>query len=197
MNLLDFLKDYPGIGATAIAIVFGALGWSIRNLIQFFIDNSKYNKELKTFFWKEKLNSARKASEFYLEHMNYINLLKHQFEVFEKGEIGHQELYENIQKEIEFYSNKLKAFPHFEHHHINIFYDFDEKRSIEINKRTFDINRELIELQPKEGDTLEEIDIKIIEIKKRAAELKDNYEEHFNIYKKYLQKVRKDLKDYL
>ena len=197
MNLLDFLKDYPGIGATAIAIVSGALGWFIRNLIQFFIDNSKYNKELKTFFWKEKLNSARKASEFYLEHMNYINLLKHQFEVFEKGEIGHQELYENIQKEIEFYSNKLKAFPHFEHHHINIFYDFDEKRSIEINKRTFDINRELIELQPKEGDTLEEIDIKIIEIKKRAAELKDNYEEHFNIYKKYLQKVRKDLKDYL
>ena len=197
MNLLDFLKDYPGIGATAIAIVSGALGWFIRNLIQFFIDNSKYNKELKTFFWKEKLNSSRKASEFYLEHMNYINLLKHQFEVFEKGEIGHQELYENIQKEIEFYSNKLKAFPHFEHHHINIFYDFDEKRSIEINKRTFDINRELIELQPKEGDTLEEIDIKIIEIKKRAAELKDNYEEHFNIYKKYLQKVRKDLKDYL
>ena len=111
MNLLDFLKDYPGIGATAIAIVSGALGWFIRNLIQFFIDNSKYNKELKTFFWKEKLNSARKASEFYLEHMNYINLLKHQFEVFEKGEIGHQELYENIQKEIEFYSNKLKAFP--------------------------------------------------------------------------------------
>ncbi len=197
MNLLDFLKDYPGIGATAIAIVFGALGWSIRNLIQFFIDNSKYNKELKTFFWKEKLNSAKKASEFYLEHMNYINLLKHQFEIFEKGEIGHQELYENIQKEIEFYSNKLKAFPHFEHHHINIFYDFDEKRSMEINKRTFDINRELIELQPKEGDTLQEIDTKIIEIKKRAAELKDNYEEHFNIYKKYLQKVRKDLKDYL
>lgn len=197
MNLLDFLKDYPGIGATAIAIVFGALGWSIRNLIQFFIDNSKYNKELKTFFWKEKLNSAKKASEFYLEHMNYINLLKHQFEIFEKGEIGHQELYENIQKEIEFYSNKLKAFPHFEHHHINIFYDFDEKRSMEINKRTFDINRELIELQPKEGDTLQEIDTKIIEIKKRAAELIDNYEEHFNIYKKYLQKVRKDLKDYL
>jgi hypothetical protein len=197
MNLLDLLKDYPGIGATAIAIVSGTLGWFIRNLIQFYIDNSKYNKELKTFFWKEKLNSAKKASEFYLEHMNYINLLRHQFEIFEKGEIEHQELYENIQKEIEFYSNKLKAFPHFEHHHINIFYDFDEKRSMEINKRTFDINRELIDLQPKEGDTLQEIDTKIIEIKKRATELKDNYEEHFNIYKKYLKKVREDLKDYL
>ena len=197
MNLLDFLKDYPEIGATAIAIVSGTLGWFIRNLIQFFIDNSKYNKELKTFFWKEKLNSAKKASEFYLEHMNYINLLRHQFEIFEKGEIEHQELYENIQKEIEFYSNKLKAFPHFEHHHINIFYEFDEKRSMEINKRTFDIIREIIYLQPKEGDTLQEIETKIIEIKKRATELKDIYEEHFNIYKKYLKKVREDLRDYL
>ncbi|TRZ42488.1 hypothetical protein [Robertkochia solimangrovi] len=197
MNLSEFLRDYPGIGATSIAIVSGALGWSIRNLVQFFIDKSKYNKELKTFFWKEKVNSAKKASEFYLEHMNYLNLLRHQFEIFEKGEIEHQELYENIQKEVEFYSNKLKAFPHFEHHHINIFYDFDEKRAMEINKRTFDIQRELIDLQPKQGDSLEVIDSKVIEIKKRATELKDNYEEHFKIYKKYLKEVRKDLEDYL
>ncbi|GGZ65582.1 hypothetical protein [Mesonia mobilis] len=197
MNLSEFLRDYPGIGATSIAIVSGALGWTIRNLVQFFIDKSKYNKELKTFFWKEKVNSAKKASEFYLEHMNYLNLLRHQFEIFEKGEIEHQELYDNIQKEVEFYSNKLKAFPHFEHHHINIFYDFDEKRAMEINKRTFDIQRELIDLQPKQGDSLEIIDSKVIEIRKRATELKDNYEEHFKIYKKYLKEVRKDLENYL
>ena len=197
MNFLEFLKDYPGIGATSIAIVSGAVGWSIRNLVQFFIDKSKYNKELKTFFWKEKVNSAKKASEFYLEHMNYLNLLRHQFEIFEKGEIEHQELYDNIQKEVEFYSNKLKAFPHFEHHHINIFYHFDEKRAMEINKRTFDIQRELIDLQPKQGDNLEEVDRKVIEIKKRATELKNNYEEHFKIYKKYLKEVREDLEKYL
>jgi DNA-binding ferritin-like protein (Dps family) len=197
MNFLEFLKDYPGIGATSIAIVFGALGWSVRNLVQFFIDNSKYNKELKTYFWKEKVKSAKKASEFYLEHMNYLNLLRHQFEIFEKGKIEHQELYDNIQKEIEFYSNKLKAFPHFEHHHINIFYNFDDERAMEINKRTFDIHRELIDLQPKQGDSLEEIDSKMIEIKKRATELKDNYEEHFRIYKRYLEEVRKDLEGYL
>ncbi len=197
MNFLDFLKDYPGIGGTTIAIVSGALGWSIRNLIQFFVDKSKYNKELKTFFWKEKVNSAKKASEFYLEHMNYLNLLRHQFEIFEKGEIEHQELYDNLQKEIEFYSNKLKAFPHFEHHHINIFYDFDEKRAMEINKRTFDIQAELIDLQPKEGDRPEELDRKVSEIKKRAAELKDNYDEHFKIYKVYLKKIREDLEDYI
>lgn len=197
MNFLDFLKDYPGIGAASIAIVSGAMGWFIRNFVQFLIDKYKYNKELKTFFWKEKVNSAKKASEFYLEQMNYLNLLRHQFEIFEKGEIEHQDLYENIQKEIKFYSNKLKAFPHFEHHHINIFYDFDEKRAMEINKRTSDINRELIDLQPIEGDTLEEIDAKIIEIKKRATELKDNYEEHFNIHKNYINEIRKDLEDYL
>lgn len=197
MAFVDFLKDYPGIGATAIAIVFGALGWIIRNLVQVFIDREKYNKELKTFFWKEKVNSAKKASEFYLEHMNYLDLLRHQFEIFEKGEIDYQELYENIQKEVEFYSNKLKAFPHFEHHHINIFYEFDEKRSIEINKRTFDIQRELIDLRPKKDDSIEEIDRKILEIKKRASELKNNYDEHLKIYKMYLEEIRKDLKDYL
>jgi hypothetical protein len=173
------------------------LGWLIRNLVQFLVDNSKYNKELKTFFWKEKVNSAKKASEFYLEHMNYLNLLKHQFELFEKGEIEHQELYDNFQKEVKFYSDKLKAFPHFEHHHINIFYDFDEERTIEINKRTFDIHRELISLQPKEGDTVQEIEGKGGEIKKKVKELKNNYEEHFIICKNYLKDIRKDLKDYI
>ena len=91
----------------------------------------------------------------------------------------------------------MKAFPHFEHHHINIFYDFDEKRAMEINKRTFDIQAELIDLQPKEGDRPEELDRKVSEIKKRAAELKDNYDEHFKIYKVYLKKIREDLEDYI
>jgi hypothetical protein len=39
MNFFDFLKDYPEIGAASIAIVFGALGWLIRNIVQFFIWN--------------------------------------------------------------------------------------------------------------------------------------------------------------
>jgi hypothetical protein len=197
MLFFDFLRDYPEIGATGIAIVSGGLGWFIRNLVQYFIDKSKYKKELKTFFWKEKINSAKKASEFYLEHMNYLNLLRHQFEIFEKGDIKHQELYDNIQKEVEFYSNKLKAFPHFEHHHINIFYDFDDERSIEINKRSFAIISEIIELRPKNTDTFQEIDRKVNEIKYKTIELKDNYEEHFKIYKNYLKKVRKDIEDYI
>lgn len=197
MNFFDFIKDYPEIGTTAIVIVSGALGWSLRYLVQFYIDKSKYNKELKTFFWKEKINSAKKASEFYLEHMNYINLLVHQFEMFEKGEEEHQNQYKEIQKEVEFYSNKLKSFPHFEHHHINIFYDFNDERAMEINKNTFDIIRELTVLQPKESDTLQVIDRKLSEIKQKAIQLKKNYEDHFNIYKSYLSYVRKDIENFL
>jgi hypothetical protein len=68
---------------------------------------------------------------------------------------------------------------------------------MEINKETFDINRELMELQPKDGDSLEEINRKVGEIKNRSAKLKSNYEEHFNIYKKYLKEVREDLEEYL
>lgn len=191
MIFFDFLKDYPQIGAACIAIVSGALGWFFRNLIQFFVDKSKYNRELKTFFWKEKVNSAKKASEFYLEHMNFINLVVHKFELFEKGSIEYQELYDNIQKEVEFSSNKLKAFPHFEHHHINIFYAFDEKRSMEINKRTFDINRELVDLLSMDGD------IPDAEVKMKFSELKANYQELFSIYKAHLNTVRNDLKEYL
>jgi lipid-A-disaccharide synthase-like uncharacterized protein len=197
MSFFDFLKDYPEIGTTAIVIVSGALGWSLRYVVQFYIDKSNYNKELKTFFWKEKINSAKKASEFYLEHMNYINLLVHQFEMFEKGEEEYQNQYKEIQKEVEYYSNKLKSFPHFEHHHINIFYDFNEDRAIEINKNTFEIIRELTVLQPKENDTLQEIDRKVSEIKQKAIQLKTNYEDHFNIYKSYLSYVRKDIKNFL
>lgn len=197
MNFFEFLKDYPEIGGGAIAIVFGALGYIIRNIIQFYIDKSKYNKELKTYFWREKVNAAKKASEFYLEHMNFLNLLRHQFEIFENGDIQHQELFENIEKEVGFYSKKLKGFPHFEHHHINIFYEFDEERSSEINQNSIDINKEILELTPKEGDSQDEIDRKIKEIKFRASKLKDNYAEHFSIYKNHLRYVRKDLENYL
>ncbi|MCW4470495.1 hypothetical protein OGH69_16100 [Flavobacterium sp. MFBS3-15] len=197
MLFFEFLKEYPEIGTASIAIVSGSLGWFINNLFQFFVEKSKYNKELKTFFWKEKLAAAKKASEFYLETINYFNLLKHQFEMYEKGELKHEELNINLQKEIDFYSNKLKTFPHFEHHHINIFYDFDEQRSMEINERTSDINRELIDLMPNIIDTQEEVDRKIRQIKDRTRQLQSNYDELVKIYKKHLKNVRKDIEDYL
>ncbi|WP_430400736.1 hypothetical protein [Flavobacterium sp.] len=129
--------------------------------------------------------------------MNYLNLLTYQFETYEKSQIDSQEHFENIKKEVEFYSNKLKSFPHFEHHHINIFYEFNEERSIEINKNTTEITRDLFELIPEKGDTLEIINHKINEAKVLANRLKLNYEEHFLLYKNHINNVRNDLKVYL
>ncbi len=197
MEIIELLKEYPKIGGTFIAIVSASLGWVFRNIFQLIIESRKYKREIKTFFWKEKINASKKASEFYLEQLNFLNLLKHQFEIYELGKIEHQEMFENIQKEVSFYSNKLKAFPHFEHHHINVFYDFNEQRSMEINKNTFEITQEIIDLRTTETDSAEEIDRKIREIKSRAKKLKENYSELFDIYKSYLNTVRTDIKEYV
>lgn len=197
MTILELLKEHPSIEGALIALVSGITVIIIQNILQFLIQKTQYKKELRTFFWKEKINSAKKASEYYLEQMNYFNLLIQQFEIFENGQIGYNELFENLNKEIEYYSNKLKSFPHFEHHHINIFYDFNDKRSIELNKITFDIIKELIDLQPKKDDSNSDLDIKLNQIKIKASELKDNYNEHFEIYKKILKEVQNDIKKYL
>lgn len=197
MTILELLKEHPSIEGALIALVSGITVIIIQNILQFLIQKTQYKKELRTFFWKEKINSAKKASEYYLEQMNYFNLLIQQFEIFENGQIEYNELFENLNKEIEYYSNKLKSFPHFEHHHINIFYDFNDKRSIELNKITFDIIKELIDLQPKKDDSNSDLDIKLNQIKIKASELKDNYNEHFEIYKKILKEIQNDIKKYL
>ena len=92
-------------------------------------------------------------------------MVRQQFEIYESGKTEHTELFENIEKEVKFYSEKLKAFPHFEHHHINIFYEFDENRAMEINKNTFEIHQRIYDLIPLESDSLEQIDAKINKIK--------------------------------
>jgi len=197
MEFIELLKNYPKIGAIMIAIVSASLGWVFRNIFQLIIENRKYKRDIKTFFWKEKLKASKKATEFYLEQLNFLNLVRHQFEIYEFGKIEHHEMFENIQKEVQFYADKLKNFPHFEHHHINVFYDFNEQKAMEINKNTFDITQQIIELQPKDIDTVVERDNKILEIKKCSKKLKDNYSELFDIHKNYLNTVRNDIKEYL
>ena len=196
-EIYNILKDYPKIGGIGIALISGTLGWIFNNLFQIYLDHLKYKKEIRTYFWKEKLNSAKKASEFYLEYLNFLNLLRHQFETYEIGKIEHQELFDNIQNEVQFYSQKLKAFPHFEHHHINLFYDFSEKRASEINSETTKINQQILDLRINKNDSIEIIDNKVLEIKKLSKKLKHNYTELFEINKKYLNLVRNDIKEFI
>ncbi len=196
-EIFNLIKEYPKAGATGIAIVAGSSGWLFNNLFQIYLERIRYKKDIRTYFWKEKLNSAKKASEFYLEYLNFLNLLRHQFETYEIGKIEHKELFDNIQNEVHFYSQKLKSFPHFEHHHINLFYDFSDKRPIEINSETTRINQHILDLRIHENDKFEMIDNKVLEIKKLAEKLKNNYTELFDINKKYLDLVRKDIKEYI
>lgn len=187
-TILQFLKEYSLIGGTAIT--FTAIGWIIRNVFDVFIENKKYKRELKTYFWKEKINASKKASEFYLEYSNFLNLSRLQFEHYEIGKIEHQTLIENLQKEVGYYSDKLKAFPHFEHHHINIFYEFNEQKSIEITNSIYKTLREISEIKGSENDA----EINVENLYKR---LKENYSELLGNQQIYLNKIRTELKEFL
>lgn len=193
-EIFKLLQEYPKAGATSIAIVSGSAGWLLRNVFQLIIENYRYSKELKTFFWKEKINAAKKASEFYLENLNFLNLVRIQFELCESGKIEHQQLIENFEKEVNFYREKLKSFPHFEHHHINIFYDFDESKIMSITDNSIEIQQKIQELISDQSTPSEEFNQKI---KDSLKTLKDNYFELFKIYKGYVKKVREDIGNYI
>ena len=147
------MKDYPVQGGLAIGALFGTIGWIGRSIFDVVMEKKRYNRELKTYLWKEKIDASKKASEFYFEYSNFLNLARIQFENYRLQEIGHEALIENFQKEVLFYADKLKSFPHFEHHHINIFYEFDETKSMEINNAINAANRQIMELNPENDNT--------------------------------------------
>ena len=193
MDIVKLLKEFPTESAALIATTSALLGWVGRNIFQLIVENWRYNKELRTFFWKEKINAAKKASEFYLENLNFLNLVRVQFELYENGKLEHQMLIQSIEKEVSFYREKLKSFPHFEHHHINIFYDFNENRSLKLTTETMEIQQKIHELISDTSISSEQFDSKIKEYSKN---IKDNYSELFNIHKCYLKKVREDIGKY-
>ncbi|MBJ2174187.1 hypothetical protein JBL43_08055 [Aureibaculum sp. A20] len=189
MDIFCFLRDYPAIGGLAIGAIFGATGWIGRSIFDVVLEKKRYKRELKTYLWKEKINASKKASEFYLEYANFLNLARIQFENFRLGKIEHESLIENFQKEVAFYAEKLKTFPHFEHHHINIFYEFDENKAMEINNKINATNREISELSPDSVNT------------EKASELfkilEDCYAELFDLQKGHTNRIRENLKDYV
>jgi len=187
--ILQFIKDYSLISG-AIATTSASIGWVFRNLFEIFIENKKYNRELKTYFWKEKINASKKASEFYLEYQNLLYLLQLQIENLKSNKIEHQEFVKNIQKEVEFYTNKLKGFPHFEHHHINIFYEFDEQKSMELTNENYKLIRDISEINPSDNNSVQIT-------QETLNKLKKNYLKLFEIQKKYVKNVRNDISKFI
>lgn len=190
MDFFDFLRDYPAIGGTAIGAIFGAifgvLGWTGKTAYELYIEKIRFKRDLKTSFWKEKINAAKKASEYYLEFLNLLNLARIQYENYESGKIEYGNLIKIFQAELVSYQEKLKAFPHFEHHHINIFYDFDQKKPREITDKIITSLREISELNPDTDN--------VNRTKELFEGLKKSYKELFDIHSDYVKIVREDLK---
>lgn len=187
------IKDYPTESIAVIAAFFSMIGWLGSNIFQLIVDRNNQKKELKTFLWKEKINAAKKASEFYLEYLGFINLLRNQFDALESGKEENNKVAKDLDAEIQLLSTKLKAFPHFEHHHINIFYNFDENRAFQINKDNVEILARI--------HGLGSLDISSEEFNRQlkdcALKFKENYAELAQIYGGFIVQVRNDITSYL
>lgn len=193
MEIAKMIKDYPTESVVVIAAFFSMIGWIGNNILQLIVDRNKQKKELKTFLWKEKINAAKKASEFYLEYLNFFNLVLNQLDLLESGKVENEQVAENINAEIQLLSGKLKAFPHFEYHHINIFYDFLESRASILSKQNFEILGKIYGLDSLKI-TPEEFNVKL---KMYILEFNKNFTELSDIYKGFIKQVRNDINNYL
>lgn len=192
-EIVAIIEQYPKTSAIFIALFSGTIGWLLRNLIQLYIDSLKHKREIRTFFWKEKLLSAKKASEFYLEYINLLNLTQYQFDNLKSDNENEQEFQQNIENQIKYYTNKIKNFPHFKHHHINVFYDLINTKSPEIILRINNLNRALIETSKENIDFSE----KKNQMNGIIEQIKKCYAELVEIQKDYLNQIRDDIKNYV
>ena len=63
--IFKVFRENPEIGTLFIATTFTAIGFIFKTLIDTFLEDKKYKKEIKRAYWTEKLGAAKKASEFY------------------------------------------------------------------------------------------------------------------------------------
>lgn len=194
MDLLNLLKDYPAIGASLIALISAFAGGFFNNIFQLYKDRLGHKRELNGFILKEKIHAAKKASEYYLEQLNYYNLIIQQLNFLTNVDNPNPQMIDDLNKQVEFYSEKLKKFPHFKHHHINIFYEIIDEKSIDLISETFKLNQEILDLKVNKEDSLEIMENKIGQITVKAKRQKEVYEEHYKILKGYLKDIRNDIK---
>lgn len=190
MNFIELIEKFPKESTLLISSTATAVGWFSRNIFQLFFENRKYWREQKTFFWKEKINSAKKASEYYLEYLNFLNLAIIQFKLYEDGKIEHQNLIQSIEQEVNYYNLKLKQFPHFEHHHINLFYNFDQSENLKIINENYELLQKINEIVNSES-------INEDEMKSQFSKIHHNYKILYSRFLNYIDIVRSDLEKYI
>jgi hypothetical protein len=185
MCTTEFINYFQTEHTFIVQIICGAIGW-FANVIW---EKSKYKREQKTYYWKEKINAGKKATEFYLEYINLLNLFRLQFKLYKDNVVeGESLLIFMQQKNVEFYSQKLKQFPHYEHHHINLFYELIEDN----NFKTVNENTEILQKIEKINHSK---DLTDNEVRDLFVKMGDNYEKLYNNVILQLRKVQKDLEN--
>lgn len=194
--IYKILAEHPEIGTLFIASTFGALGFISKTLIDALLENKRYKNEIKKVYWTERVNAAKKAAEYYYDHLELIGLMIHKIDIV----LNHSEpssLEEIMQNTIEKLSQRTVNPSSFEHHHIHMFYNFDSEIFDRLNTKSFDLIKKLEKFEFLESDSTESIDGKLNKMKSILSELKTNHQAKRDLYKKYLNKINIDLSEFV
>ena len=103
--IFKILRENPEIGTLFIATIFTAIGFIFKTLIDAFLEGKRYKKEIKKIYWTERINAAKKASEYYYDHQELLGLMIHKIDIVLRQD-GPGTLPETIQKTIEVISQR-------------------------------------------------------------------------------------------
>ena len=194
--IFKILRENPEIGTLFIATSFTAIGFIFKTLIDTFLENKRYKNEIKKSYWTERINAAKKASEYYYDHLELIGLMIHNIDIV-LNQDGPGSLPETIQKTIENISQRSVNPKSFEHHHIHMFYDFDTDIFDQLNTESFNIIQNLQKIEILDSDSSEINDEKLSKGRKLLLELKSSHLAKKALYKKYLKKISDDLAEFI
>lgn len=193
----SFLQDYTPVAIALITLFAGGVGYVIREIVGNVYSKKKEARELKAFLWKEKIQAAKKASEFYYEQLNYLELAHQQLKMEESEDEIHPELARNISDTLESYRVKVQSFPHQEYHHINMFYDLDDLKVRALASKLFDLNIEISNIKFLDIDSDNENEEKFALFKSKTSQLRQIHLELIDFYKAAIKNVRDDINAYL
>lgn len=191
MEILNVLKEFP---QSWLILISGIFGFFAKTIVDYFIGKSKKRIDLQELYWKEKIDSAKKASEYYLSHVSFFSLTADKYEIIEENRDGSENLIKDTEELIVGYQKRLLEFPHFEHYHVNLFYDFDESESTKLIKENYGYIQNIHSINPKANDEDSVFEKKWLLIRENFGNLKNNNRKLIQIYKGYLKIIRDDIK---
>lgn len=177
-----------------VVLISGAIGYSVKFVIDFFSEKSKKRVELQELYWKEKIEAAKKASEYYLFQVGFFSLTSDKYEMAEESRAGAEQLIESTQELVDSFQKRLLDFPHYEHYHINLFYEFNDEEAARVMKESYECMQNIYAIDFQSSDSLEVFDEKFASYKSNFRQLKINNRKMIDVYQGYLKIIREDIK---